>query len=342
MSAHLSYGVVATGRAVGALESVDDAAPRYTRDLQKIRSWGYRTFHRADDGTGLTDLAEQAGRTALASADLSPSDVDVLVLATAEVPEYLYWDPSAACQGRLGAHRAEAVLATQACSAGVAAFDLVAGKFATHPEYQVALLLTAHRVCETYRNRMESDTSVSSDGAAAAVLVRGHAGCRWLATEVITDGRYAHLARLPGGGAAQPFSARHPDPGMLVNPFDRLEEYFGTDLRAMLDFSTSVGTNGRAVIERACARAGVTPQEIRYGLHLNENAGALSKYAARLGLPVEATNAAVAAEHGHFGCADQVFALSLLLEQGVAQPGDLVALTSTGNGMHWACTLLRI
>jgi 3-oxoacyl-[acyl-carrier-protein] synthase III len=338
----MTFGIPAIGRVTGGIESVQAAAPRYTPDTQRVREWGYRWFHLAEDGAGLTDLAESAGRAALDRAGLTADDVDLLVLATAEIPEYLYWDPAAACQGRLGARHAEAVLATQACSAGVAAFDIVAGKFATHPEYRVALLIGAHRVCETYRNRMESDTSVSSDGAAAAVLLRDHPACQWLATEIISDGRFAALGRLPGGGAAQPFSPRRPDVGMLPNPFDGLEEACAGDTRTMIEFSRLVLGNTIEVIDRACRRASVRREDIRYVLHVNENQKSLARMALRLGVPLEATNAEIAADHGHFGSADQVFALGILLDEGRAHPGDLVALTSTGNGMHWACTLLRI
>ena len=47
-------------------------------------------------------------------------------------------------------------------------------------------------------------------------------------------------------------------------------------------------------------------------------------------------------EHGHIGCADQLFGLERHLESGELVPGDLVALMSTGSGMHWVCAILRI
>lgn len=337
----MTFGVRSIGRVTGTIESVQAAAPRYTADPRKVGEWGYRWFYLAEDGIGLTDLAESAGRAALDRAGLTANDVDLLVFATAELPEYLYWDPAAACQGRLGARRAEAVLATQACSAGVAAFDIVAGKFATHPEYRVALLIGSHRVCETYRNRMESDTSVSSDGAAAAVLLRDHAACRWLATEVISDGRFADLVKLPGGGAARPFSPLQQDVGVLPNPFDGLVEAFAGDGRTMIEYSRLVWANSVEVIDRACERASVRREDIRYVLHVNENQKSLARLSDQIGLPMAATNAEIAADHGHFGSADQIFALGVLLDDGRVRSGDLVALTSTGNGMHWACTLLR-
>lgn len=338
----MTYGIAALAHTLGVTENVTDAAPRYTRDLERIRDWGYRRFHRAEDGVGLTDLAVSAGAAALAKANLTADQVDLLVLAIPDVAEYLYWDAAAACQAELGAHRAEAVLVNQACSGGVTAFDLVAGRFATHPDHRVALLVTASRVCETYKNRMESDTSVASDGAVAAVAVRDHDACRWLVTETVSDGRYAHFARLPGGGTARPFSPRHPDPGVLANPFDQMQEYFGRDVRSMLDYARRIQSNTREVIDRACKRASVDFGDIRRVLHLNENAKALNAFARGLGIDPGRTNAELALEHGHLGTADQLFALELLLDDGSLGPGDLVALTSTGTGMHWSCTLLRV
>ncbi|MEU6162843.1 3-oxoacyl-[acyl-carrier-protein] synthase III C-terminal domain-containing protein [Streptomyces tanashiensis] len=338
----MTYGIAAIAHTLGAAENVADAAPRYTADQERVRDWGYRTFHRADDATGVTDLAATAGAAALERAGLTADQVDLVVLAIPDLAEYLYWDAAAACQAALGAHRAEAALVNQACSGGVVAFDLVAGRFATHPDYRVALILTASRVCEPYKNRMESDTSIASDGAVAAVVVRDHPRCQWLTTETISDGRYARFARLPGGGTAQPFSPEYPEPGVLARPFDRMQEHFGDDVRTMLQYARRIQSNNREVIERACKRASVEFGEIRRILHLNENLKALTAFARDLGVGLEHTNAEISMAHGHLGTADQLFALEWLLDAGQLDSGDLVALTSTGTGMHWACTLLKV
>jgi len=338
----MTYGIVALAHTLGAVESVSEAAPRYTADLERVRDWGYRNFHRADQDTGVTDLAVSAAAAALAKAGLSADQVDLFVLAIPDVAEYLYWDAAAACQASLGAHQAEAVLVNQACSGGVMALDLLAGRFATHPDYRVAVLVTANRVCETYKNRMESDTSIASDGAVAAVAVRGHSACRWLVTETISDGRYARFARLPGGGTVQPFSSRHPDPGVVQSPFDQMQDHFGRDVRTMFAYARRVQSNTREVVDRACKRAGVDIGDLRRILHLNENHKALTAFARDLGVSLDRTNAELGMEHGHLGTADQLFALERLLDEGGVDSGDLVALTSTGTGMHWSCTLLRI
>lgn len=340
--AGVPFGIVAIGQALPEPSEVAELAPAFTDELDRIRGWGYRTFHRAPDGVGLTDLAVDAGRQALAEAGVAAEDVDLVVLAIADLAEYLYWDPAAATQARLGASRAEAVLVNQACGGGVAAFDLVAGKFALHPGYRTALLIGANRVAEPYWNRMAMNTSIYSDGAAAAVLRRDHGGYRWLATETISDGTYADFMRMDVGGAAAPFLAGEPDQPHVRNPQDRLDAFFNGDVRAMYRFVSMIRARSREVVDRACATAGITRQDIRRVIHFNDNGRQLADLAKDLDIALHHTNVEAALDHGHIGCADQLVTLRRLQAAGELNPGDVVALTSTSSGMHWICTLLQV
>ncbi|MET7948488.1 3-oxoacyl-[acyl-carrier-protein] synthase III C-terminal domain-containing protein [Micromonospora sp. NPDC005324] len=337
----VGVGVAALAHVLGEQVDVAAAAAAYTDDLDRVRSWEYRGFHRAGPGVGVTDLAVVAGGTALDRAGLSAADVDLVVLAIPDLAEYLYWDPAAHTQARLGAHRAEAVLLNQACGGGVAAFDTVAGRFATHPEYRTALLIGANRVAEPYWNRMAVNTSIFSDGAAAAVLIRDHGRCRWLATETISDGRYAGFMRMPVGGAARPFTPDGDTP-RVGDPADRLNEFFAGDVRKMFGFVATIRERNRLVVEAACGRAGVTLADVRRFLHFHDNARQFAELAKDLGVELERTNVELALTHGHVGCADQLIGLEHHLGTGDLTDGDLVALTSTGSGMHWVCTLLRV
>jgi 3-oxoacyl-[acyl-carrier-protein] synthase-3 len=338
----MPFGIVALGHALGEACAVADAVPRYTDDMKKIAGWGFRGFHRAAEDTGLTDLAAWAGQLALKRAGVDADQLDLVVLAMTDIAEYLYWDAAAATQARLGAHRAEALLVNQACGAGLLALDVAAGKFATHPEYQTALVVAANRTCDAYWNRMESTTAVTSDGAAAAVLARRHTARRFLSAAIISDGRYADFFRLETGGAARPFGSAGVASDRVGSPAERLAAFFGNDHRAMLAFADTVVSRGREVFETACTRAGVRPDSIRRVIHLNDNLNALSDLAQELGLPLAQTNAELAMEHGHLGCADQLFCLERHLQAGDLAPGDLVALMSIGSGMHWVCVIVRV
>ncbi|MEE1784669.1 3-oxoacyl-[acyl-carrier-protein] synthase III C-terminal domain-containing protein [Streptomyces sp. SP17BM10] len=338
----MSFGIVSLAHTLGEPVDVDPVVPEFTADVERVRSWGYRRFHRAADGVGLTDLAVEAGRLALERAAVAASEVDLVVLAMSDLSEYLYWDAAASTAARLEAYDAEAVLLGQACGGGVAAFDLVGGRFATHPDYDTALIIGANRVCEPYWNRMEINTSIFSDGAAAAVVRRDHPRCRWMLTETLTDGRYADFMRMETGGAARPFGGGDHERPRVLSPTDRLQDFFADDLRRMFAFVSTIRNRNREIVERACARAGIAVDDLARLLHFHDNVNAFAELAKDLGLPLERTNTELAAEHGHVGCADQLLSLERQLAAGELAEGDIVALTSTGSGMHWLCTLLTI
>ncbi|MFJ6621510.1 3-oxoacyl-ACP synthase III family protein [Kitasatospora sp. NPDC091335] len=327
------------GSALGEPVAVEDAVSEYTADVERVQAYGYRTIHRAPDGVGLTDLAFDAARAALDEADTDPAELDLVVLAITDIPEYLYWDAAASLQDRLGAHRAEAVLVSQGCVSGITCFDLLAGRFATHPDYQRALVVGANRTCDAYWNRMYTNSLLFSDGAGAAVAGRDHPELRWRAGEVISDGRYADLFRMDQGGAAAPFQGgRVPPPAR--DAWD-LMEFFDYDTERFQEFIGLMGDRVQEVTARACKRIGVSVSDLARVVLLNDNLSTLTKLADLLGVPPERTNLDISLERGHFGAADHILNLQHHRAAGHLAQGDLIALAGMGRGMHWACALLE-
>jgi 3-oxoacyl-[acyl-carrier-protein] synthase-3 len=190
---------------------------------------------------------------------------------------------------------------------------------------------------------MTMNTAVYSDGAAAAVVTRDAPGRRWLTTELVTDGRYADFLRMEAGGSAQPFGAGNDAADLRVRgPGDRLEEFFAGDITRMLEFVALIRERNTAVVESACKRAGLSLGDLTRLIHLHDNVKQFAELAHGLGLSLEQTNVRLAASFGHVGCADQLLSLRSHLDAGDLSSGDIVALTSTGSGMHWACTLLEV
>jgi 3-oxoacyl-[acyl-carrier-protein] synthase-3 len=337
-------GLRAFGRALGQRVAVADVAADYTDEVERVVSYGYEHVYRCPSEVGITDLAEQAGAKALATAGLDADAVDLIVLAVTDLTEYLYWDAAAALQRRLGAIRAEAVLMTQACTSGVVCLDTVAGRFATHPDYQTALVVAANRTSEQYWNRLDTQPLLFSDGAAAVVAARDHHELRWRGTETATDGRWADFFRMDLGGAARPFppdvavprdELRTRDAWSIMEDFDYDAERFGA-------FMHELDARARLVIERACRRAGRAVTDLSRLLFTHDTALAYESLCAELGLPAERTNLAMASEHGHLGAADQLHDLAAYQEAGELRQGDLIALAGRGRGMHWACSLIEV
>jgi 3-oxoacyl-[acyl-carrier-protein] synthase III len=303
--------------------------------------WGYRTYYRASEKQMATDLATQAAEQALAVAGVRASELALIVLGISDLPEYLLWDASAALARSLDVKDVPTLLLTQGCALSLMGFACVAGALAIRPDADTALLVTVNRTTEAFRNRMRFNTCLGSDGAGAAVLRRGHQRMRWLATEQFTDPDLVDIFRLEYGGSACP----EPPAGMSNLDTDALAliyEHFDRDIGRFRRFASDVDQRVALVIDRACQRAGVDRDQIARLIYVNDNQHSIRDIAEVAGIPVERTNAALAAELGHLGAADHLVCLGRHLERGDLAEGDIIAMAGISPGMHWVCTLLEI
>lgn len=336
------FGIAGFGYAFGTDQDVRQVAGDYVTDPERVLRTGCRTFHRADDGVTATDLAARAAEEALAKAGLRAEELPLLVVAVSELPEYPHWDPSAALARELKTETVQTLLLTEGCACGVTGLGTVAGLFALQPEIDMALFVAVNRVSEFHRNRMNVNTAVHSDGAVAAVLRRDHPGVRWLATEQFTDPEFCDWFRTDYGGAVAPVPPADWSSATAPAGTERVHAHFAKSPRRLRAFVDALASRSTEVIERACVRAGADPAELTHVFALNESEDAVADVARPFGIPMERTNAALSAAHGHMGAADQLTTLGLRLQQGDLRTGDLVALTGTSIGMRWYCSLIRI
>jgi 3-oxoacyl-[acyl-carrier-protein] synthase-3 len=268
--------------------------------------------------------------------------VDLVVLANSEMPDYHYWDSSAALARELKIHGRQTLLLNEGCASGVTGLGVVAGLMAVQPELATVLYVVVNRVSEYHRNRMTVNNSVHSDGAVAVVLRRGHERNRWLATEQVTYPEYCDFFRGEYGGAVEPV----PPPGWssatAVSGSQRVQEHFRRDPRRLSEFVDLLNQRVADVVDGVCRRAGVRTRDLARVVYINDSPDSVNDVGKLLGLPIERTNAELAAAHGHMGAADQLVSLAQHLERGELAPGDLVALCGIAIGMRWYCTLVEI
>lgn len=334
------FGIVSIGTAFGEKQLVAETAGEYVQDTAAVLRWGYHSYFRAPPSVSATDLAAQACHDALERAGVSGDEVDLIIFATSEMPEYHYWDPAAALAQRLRINR-PVIWSPQSCAAGGIAMSIAAGQLALRKEMNTVLLAVSNRVSEAHRSRMKTNTCVGSDGAAALVLRRAHPALRWLGFELLTDPEFADFFRLEFGGERVPQTPA----GWTPHNSDllaALHEHFGRD---PVRFKAFVDTlNGRIgeVVDTACHRAGFRRDQLARLIYLNDNQSALADIGQAMGIGLERTNAEVARDYGHMGAADQFVALRHHLDHGELVPGDLVALAGISSGMHWYCTVLAV
>jgi 3-oxoacyl-[acyl-carrier-protein] synthase-3 len=335
------FGIAGFGYAFGDDQDVKHTAGNYVADPERIVRWGYQTFHRAEDGVTSTALAAEAARDALARVAVDPAAVDLVVLANSELPEYPYWDSSAALARELKIRERQTMLLTEGCACGVTGLGAVAGQLLLQPELDTVLFTAVNRVSEFHRNRMNVNNAVHSDGAVAVVLRRGHDRNRWLATEQFTDSDFCDWFRTDFGGSVAPV----PPPGWssatAPSGTERVQAHFQKDPRQLEAFSNQLNARAIEVIDRACRRAGVRRTDLARFIYLNDPDG-IADLATLIDIPLTRTNHDLAIKHGHMGAADQLIALGTYLDRDELNSGDLVALTGISIGMRWYCTLVRV
>jgi 3-oxoacyl-[acyl-carrier-protein] synthase III len=279
------------------------------------------------DDESLVDLVERAGRAALADAGVEPEDVDLFILATATVEQPIPAS-SAIVQPRLGVTNAACFDLSAACSGFVYALN-VARQFIATGEAKTVLVVGAE--CLTrYTNWSDRSTCVLfGDGAGAVVLEPARAGDGILRIDWETDGNYADLISMPGGGCRiPPHSKQAIDDGL---PFIHMRgnETFKVAVRAMADIS-----------QRVLASAGLAVDDIDLFIPHQANIRIINAVGSRLGIDGDKVFTNVH-RVGNTSAASIPLAMCDAIEQGRLKRGDLVLLTAFGGGLTWGSALVR-
>jgi 3-oxoacyl-[acyl-carrier-protein] synthase III len=235
-----AFGIAGFGYAFGEDRDVKETAGSYVTDPERVIRWGYHTFHRAPDGVTATALAADAAQDALARMGMDADDLDLVVLATSEMPEYPYWDTSAALARELKIQQTQTLLLNEGCASGVTGLGMVAGMLAIQPEIETVLFVAVNRVSEFHRNRMNVNNAVHSDGAVAAIMRRGHDRNRWLSTEQFTDPELCDWFRTDYGGAVAPVPPPEWSSTTAPSGTETVQAHFQKDPQRLKEFGEQV------------------------------------------------------------------------------------------------------
>lgn len=165
---------------------------------------GIEERHVVEPKQASADMAAQAARAALERADISASQLNLVIVATS-TPDYLF--PATAClvQDALGAHNAGAFDLSAGCSGFVYAL-VVADQFIRTGAYQhilVAGVETPSRIVDWQDRNI---CAYFGDGAGAVVLAGSEQAGGLLSFTLSADGSGGDLLILPGGGSRNPAS----------------------------------------------------------------------------------------------------------------------------------------
>lgn len=301
-----------------------------TSDDWISRRTGIRERHIAGERETTATLAFEAAARALAVADLLPSQVELIIVATS-TPEYVF--PSTACrvQDYLGAIRAGAFDLSAACSGFVYALDMAAQAIATGSVRNAVVIgsETMSRVLD-WKDR---DTCVLfGDGAGAVVLKGMQIEGGVLASTLRSDGSGGNLLNLPA---------------VYHNPVPTLEpDYFrnghqhntiAMDGRQVFRFATRVIADS---IHETLHKTGLSLDDIDLIIPHQANTRIIEAAAKRLKVPEEKfyTNVQL---FGNTSAASIPIALCDAVRDGRLQPDDNVIFVGFGGGLTWGAALVK-
>jgi 3-oxoacyl-[acyl-carrier-protein] synthase III len=263
----------------------------------------------------VADMAVAAGGKALAASGLSPSDIDLVIVATC-TPETQIPNTAATVATRLGI-RAPGAFDVNAACAGFCyalgtASDVIRAGSATN-----VLVIGAEKLSQWVDWTDRSTCIIFADGAGAAVV--GPA----------SDGASAGIGPAVWGS----------DGGMADKIYitDR-NSFIVQEGQAVFRWAT---TALHPVAKQACERAGVDPGDLAAFIPHQANLRIVEAIARKLGAP-KALVADDIVYSGNTSSASIPMALSRMIERGQLSSGDAVLLLGFGAGISYAAQVITV
>ena len=155
-----------------------------------------------------SDMGARAALAAMEQANVAAKDIDLILVATA-TPDMVF--PATACfvQTKIGATNAACLDISAACAGFLFAVE-IAQQFITSHTYETVLVIGAEKLT-TITNWTDRNTCVLfGDGAGAAILQhRAGSAHGVISTHIGSDGNYADILWMPGGGCRHPITAEN-------------------------------------------------------------------------------------------------------------------------------------
>ena len=158
---------------------------------------GIERRHVASEGETTTDLAEHAARRAMADAQVSAADIDLICVGTT-TPDLVFPNVGTLLQERLGIHNGCPAFSLEAACTGFMYALSVADKFVRLGESKCALVVGAETLTRIVDWKDRGTCVLFADGAGAVVLTPS-AEPGIISTRLHSDGRYKDLLMYPDG-----------------------------------------------------------------------------------------------------------------------------------------------
>jgi 3-oxoacyl-[acyl-carrier-protein] synthase-3 len=287
-------------------------------DLEKIvdtsHDWivsrsGIQERHFAADDQKCSDLAYEASLKAIEAAGISPSDIDLIVVATTS-PDMPF--PSTACilQHKLGITNGSPAFDMQAVCGGFIFALNTADLYIRGGQAKTALVVGAEVISRMLDWNDRTTCVLFGDGAGAVVL-KASEEPGIIASKLHSDGRHHQLLKA--------------DPKISMEG------------QAVFKFAVN---SLSSVVEELLEQENLTGSDIDWMVPHQANIRIIEATAKKLGMTLDNVVVTVA-NHGNTSAASIPLALDTAVRDGRIKPGQTVIMEAIGGGFTWGASLIK-
>ena len=303
------------------LTNDDLAAFVDTDDAWIQQRTGIRQRHMVGEGELTSDLAVAAAQRALACANLTSDDIDMIIVATT-TPDDTFPSTASIVQHKLGSYQSFAFDVQAVCAGFIYALG-VAESLLRSGKGKRALVIGAESFTKLLDWSDRTTCVLFGDGAGAVVLeVLDKPVEDWgiLSTVLHTDGRYRDILYVDGGPSYSKTVGHVRMRGQDV--FKHAVEKLSSSMNEVI------------------AESGHAASDIDWLIPHQANIRIIDGMQKKLGLPAEKVVKTVA-EHANTSAASIPLALSQAVTDGRVKSGHLLAFEAIGGGLSWGASLVR-
>ncbi|WP_057763859.1 beta-ketoacyl-ACP synthase III [Cytobacillus praedii] len=307
----MNAGIIGIGRCLpekiltnADLEKMVDTSDEWIRTRT-----GIEERRIADDDTDTSDLAYEAGKNAIAHANIPAEEIGMIIVATV-TPDRPFPSVATVLQERLGAVNAAAMDVSAAC-AGFMYGMITAKQFIESGSYKYILVVGVEKLSKITDWEDRNTAVLFGDGAGAVVLGPVSEGRGILSFDLGADGSGGkHLYQ---------------------------EDYIVMNGREVFKFAVrQMGESSVKVLEKA----GLSKADVDLLIPHQANIRIMEASRQRLDLPEEKMSKTVH-KYGNTSSASIPIALVEELEAGKVKDDDLIVMVGFGGGLTWGAIALR-
>jgi len=287
---------------------------------------GIRERRIASEDQTTASLAVEAALKALRVANLSPSELNLIIVSTSS-PEHIFPATASLVQDAIGATHAGAFDLLAACTGFIYALDLAAQSIRSGSINNA--LVIGSETLSRFTNWNDRTTCILfGDGAGAFVLQSSEEPGGILSAVLRSDGSGGDLLSLPAGGSRHPASLDTIHKGM---------HFIHMNGREVYRFATRVMAQAT---REATEKAGLKIEDLALIIPHQANRRIIEAAARSLEIPLERCVINID-RYGNTSTASIPIATIEAVESGCLKRGDRVVFVGFGGGLTWGAVTVQ-